>query len=62
MATLAIVSVGLACKLFLRSGLCSISVNGLDILKSAISDPDRRAAGQGVVTGALDHDEELKAC
>lgn len=58
MATLlTIAGVGFTCKLFLRSGLCSITVNGLDILKSFIDDPNRRTAGQGVLTGALDEED-----
>ncbi len=62
MATLlTIAGVGLTCKLFLRSGLCTITVNGLDILKSFIDDPNRRAAGQGVVTGALVEDDRSSA-
>jgi hypothetical protein len=48
-----IANVGLTCKLFLYSGLCSMRVNGLDVLKSVIDDSHRRAAGQGVVTGRL---------
>lgn len=51
-------SVGLTCKVFLRSGLCSITVNGLDILKSVIDDSDRRTAGRGVVTGAVCQDDD----
>lgn len=29
-------------------------VNGLEVLKSILEDSDRRAAGQGVVTGTLE--------
>ncbi|KAF9534982.1 acyltransferase-domain-containing protein [Crepidotus variabilis] len=43
-------TIGLASKLFLNSGLCSVRVNGLETLKSALDDHSRRSAGQGVVT------------
>jgi hypothetical protein len=56
LSVVTVASVGFTCKLFLRSGLCSVNVNGLDILKSIIDDPDRRAAGRGVVTGALNQE------
>ena len=53
LSAVTILSVGLTCKLFLRSGLCSVSVQGLDTFKSVIDDSDRLAVGQGIVTGAL---------
>ncbi len=53
LSAVTILNVGLTCKLFLRSGLCAVTVQGLDTFKSVVDDPDRLAAGQGVVTGAL---------
>ncbi|KAF8558976.1 acyltransferase-domain-containing protein [Imleria badia] len=42
-------AVGLTCKAFLNSGLCSITVNNLPILSDALRS-DRRHTGQGLVT------------
>lgn len=56
LSVVTIATVGLTCKGLIRSGLCSTTVNGLDILKSVIDDEDRRTAGQGVVTGALNQE------
>ncbi|KAI9574989.1 acyltransferase-domain-containing protein [Boletus coccyginus] len=43
-------AVGLTCKAFLNSGLCSITVSNLPILLDALRS-DRRHGGQGLVTG-----------
>ena len=56
LSIVAIATVGFTCKGLIRSGLCSTTVNGLDILKSVIDDADRRTVGQGVVTGALNQE------
>ncbi|KAF8138153.1 acyltransferase-domain-containing protein [Boletus edulis] len=42
-------AVGLTCKAFLNSGLCSITVTNLPILLDALRG-DRRSSGQGLVT------------
>ncbi|KAG8218352.1 acyltransferase-domain-containing protein, partial [Butyriboletus roseoflavus] len=42
-------AVGLACKAFLNSGLCSITVSGLPILLDALK-RERRNSGQGLIT------------
>lgn len=44
-------AVGLTCKAFLNSGLCSITVNNLPILLDALRCDSRRHSGQGLVTG-----------
>ena len=43
-------AVGLTCKAYLNSGLCSISVRGLPYLLDALNSRERNH-GQGVVTG-----------
>jgi len=43
-------AVGLTCKAYLNSGLCSISVRGLPYLLDALNSSERKH-GQGVVTG-----------
>jgi monolysocardiolipin acyltransferase len=45
-----VAAVGLVCKAYLHSGLCSISVRGLPYLLDALKSPEREQ-GQGVVTG-----------
>lgn len=45
-----IAAIGLTCKAYLHSGLCSISVRGLPYLLDALKSPER-AHGQGIVTG-----------
>jgi monolysocardiolipin acyltransferase len=45
-----VAAVGLTCKAYLHSGLCSISVRGLPYLLDALKSPERKQ-GQGVVTG-----------
>ncbi|KAF9482019.1 hypothetical protein BDN70DRAFT_854183 [Pholiota conissans] len=42
-------AVGLTCKAFLNSGLCSVEVNGLHTLRNALESP-KRSAGQGIIT------------
>ncbi|KAF8873866.1 acyltransferase-domain-containing protein [Gymnopilus junonius] len=49
MSALTVTAVGLTCKAFLSSGLCSIQVSGLQILRDALQSPTR-PLGQGVVT------------
>jgi hypothetical protein len=43
-------AVGLACKAFLNSGLCSITVSNLPVLLDALSS-ERKYGGQGLITG-----------
>ena len=45
-----VAAIGLSCKAYLHSGLCSISVRGLPHLLAALSSPERHS-GQGLVTG-----------
>ncbi|KAF8260052.1 hypothetical protein EI94DRAFT_1612614 [Lactarius quietus] len=45
-----VAAIGLTCKAYLHSGLCSISVRGLPHLLAALSSSERQS-GQGVVTG-----------
>ena len=45
-----VAAIGLTCKAYLHSGLCSISVRGLPYLLEALNSPERQN-GQGVVTG-----------
>ena len=47
-ATLTVV--GLTCKAYLNSGLCSISIRGLPYLLDALNSSERKH-GQSVVTG-----------
>ncbi|KAE9405925.1 hypothetical protein BT96DRAFT_811564 [Gymnopus androsaceus JB14] len=42
-------AIGLTCKTFLNSGLCTISVNGLQNLAQALEDTERER-GRGIVT------------
>ncbi|KAI0248525.1 acyltransferase-domain-containing protein [Lactifluus subvellereus] len=44
-----VAAIGLTCKAYLHSGLCSISVRGLPYLLEALDSPERQN-GQGVVT------------
>lgn len=44
---LTVAAVGLTCKAFLRSGLCSLDLAGLHHLQAALEEQPRR----GVVTG-----------
>ncbi|KAI9439288.1 acyltransferase-domain-containing protein [Lactarius indigo] len=44
-----VAAIGLSCKAYLHSGLCSISVRGLPHLLEALNSPERRN-GQGLVT------------
>jgi hypothetical protein len=46
-----VAAIGLSCKAYLHSGLCSITVRGLPHLLGALSSPERQS-GQGVVTGS----------
>jgi monolysocardiolipin acyltransferase len=48
-----VAAVGLTCKAYLHSGLCSISVRGLPYLLDALENPERQR-GQGVLTGERD--------
>ena len=45
-----VTAVGLTCKAYLNSGLCSITVRGLPHLLDALKSSERKY-GQGVVTG-----------
>ena len=49
-----VAAIGLTCKAYLHSGLCSISVRGLPYLLDALKSPERQS-GQGVVTGERYH-------
>jgi monolysocardiolipin acyltransferase len=49
-----VTAVGLTCKAYLYSGLCSISVHGLPYLMSALENPERES-GQGILTGERYH-------
>ena len=51
LTTLTVTTVGLTCKAFLNSGLCSIQVNGLQTLKDALKS-HKRNSGQGIITGS----------
>src|SRR6267154_3296626 len=47
-----VTAVGLTCKAYLHSGLCSISVRGLPYLLDALYSSKRRnGQGQGILTG-----------
>jgi monolysocardiolipin acyltransferase len=49
-----VTAVGLTCKAYLHSGLCSISVRGLPHLVDALCSSKRRngqGQGQGILTG-----------
>jgi hypothetical protein len=47
-----VTAVGLTCKAYLHSGLCSISVHGLPYLLDALYSSKRRnGQGQGILTG-----------
>jgi monolysocardiolipin acyltransferase len=45
-----VTAVGLTCKAYLHSGLCSISIRGLPYLLDALS-KRRNGQGQGILTG-----------
>ena len=47
-----VAAIGLSCKAYLHSGLCSISVRGLPHLLETLNSPERQT-GQGVVTGIM---------
>jgi monolysocardiolipin acyltransferase len=49
-----VAAIGLTCKAYLHSGLCSISVRGLPYLLDALKSPERQS-GQGVLTGERYH-------
>ncbi|KAF8974690.1 acyltransferase-domain-containing protein [Flammula alnicola] len=49
LSTATISAVGLLCKAFLNSGLCSVEVNGLQTLRNALEN-SKRNTGQGIVT------------
>jgi monolysocardiolipin acyltransferase len=49
-----VAAIGLTCKAYLNSGLCSISVRGLPYLLDALKSPERQS-GQGVLTGERYH-------
>ena len=49
-----VAAIGLTCKAYLHSGLCSISVRGLPYLLDALESPERQS-GQGVLTGESFH-------
>jgi hypothetical protein len=49
-----VAAVGLTCKAYLNSGLCSISVRGLPYLLDALESTERQS-GQGVLTGERHH-------
>ena len=51
LSTLTVTTIGLTCKAFLNSGLCSIQVNGLQTLKDALKSR-KRNSGQGIITGS----------
>lgn len=51
LSTATVSAVGLICKAFLNSGLCTVQVSGLQTLKAALENP-KRNSGQGVITGA----------
>jgi monolysocardiolipin acyltransferase len=46
-----VTAVGLTCKAYLHSGLCSISVHGLPHLLDALNNNSKRRDGQGILTG-----------
>lgn len=46
-----VTAVGLTCKAYLHSGLCSISVHGLPYLLDALYDSTKRRNGHGILTG-----------
>ena len=46
-----VTAVGLTCKAYLHSGLCSISVHGLPYLLDALYSSKRRNGQQGILTG-----------
>jgi monolysocardiolipin acyltransferase len=48
-----IASVGLVCKAFLHSRLCSVSVTGLSNLLHALEESQRKNDGRGVITGVF---------
>ncbi|KAF8803775.1 hypothetical protein BYT27DRAFT_7108615 [Phlegmacium glaucopus] len=49
LSTLTVTTIGLTCKAFLNSGLCSIQVNGIQTLKDALKN-QKRNSGQGIIT------------
>ncbi|KAH7888044.1 acyltransferase-domain-containing protein [Phlebopus sp. FC_14] len=49
LSTAVVTAVGLTCKAFLNSGVCSITVSNLPVLLDALRS-DQRCSGQGVVT------------
>ena len=48
-----VTAVGLTCKAYLHSGLCSISVRGLPYLLDALYSSKRRN-GQGILTSEIE--------
>jgi monolysocardiolipin acyltransferase len=54
LSTATISAVGLICKAFLNSGLCTVQVKGLQTLKAALENP-KQNADQGVITGTSRH-------
>jgi monolysocardiolipin acyltransferase len=51
LSTATVSTVGLICKAFLNSGLCTVQVSGLQTLKAALENR-KRNSGHGVITGA----------
>jgi monolysocardiolipin acyltransferase len=49
-----VTAVGLTCKAYLHSGLCSISVSGLPYLLDALYSPKTRN-GPGILTGEREY-------
>jgi len=52
MSRLVVAAVGLACKVALGSGFCSVTVRGLPVLRNALESA-ARDQGQGVLTGVF---------
>ncbi len=50
MSSITVTTIGLTCKAFLSSGLCTVTVNGLPTLVEALNS-SQRENGCGVVTG-----------